>query len=133
MVGMEMMQPNAGGASVTVFKRGQVPKTIEKTIETGGRNGTAGDEETGKVKENGLRPNQSVVEQQRKDKEAMQNVAKNETVFTFQKVNYTIPYQGGERKLLQNVQGFVRPGKLTALMGASGAGKTTLLNTLAQR
>lgn len=27
----------------------------------------------------------------------------------------------------------MRPGKLTALMGASGAGKTTLLNTLAQR
>ena len=27
----------------------------------------------------------------------------------------------------------MKPGKLTALMGASGAGKTTLLNTLAQR
>ena len=133
MVGMEMMKPNAGGASVTVFKRGQVPKTLEKTIETGGRKGASGDEEVGKVNENGLQSDQNVEEQERKGREAMQNVAKNETVFTFQNVNYTIPYQGGERKLLQNVQGFVRPGKLTALMGASGAGKTTLLNVLAQR
>lgn len=37
------------------------------------------------------------------------------------------------RKLLQNVDGYVRPGTMTALMGASGAGKTTLLTTLSQR
>jgi ATP-binding cassette subfamily G (WHITE) protein 2 (SNQ2) len=67
------------------------------------------------------------------DREAAKGVAANETVFTFQNVNYTIPVDGGERKLLDGVNGYVRPGQLTALMGASGAGKTTLLNTLAQR
>ncbi|KAI1812305.1 ABC transporter [Poronia punctata] len=41
---------------------------------------------------------------------------------------------GGETKrLLDGLSGFVVPGQLTALMGASGAGKTTLLNTLAGR
>ncbi len=133
MLGMEMMKPNAGGASVTVFKRGQVPKAIEQSIQTGGRKGTVGDEEAGKVNEKAPQSEQNVKEQEQKDKEVMGNVAKNETIFTFQDVNYTIPYQGGEKKLLQDVQGYVRPGKLTALMGASGAGKTTLLNVLAQR
>ncbi|KAI1408175.1 ABC-2 type transporter [Hypoxylon sp. FL1857] len=133
MVGMERMKPNAGGAAVTVFKRGQVPKDLQKSIETGGRKGNLDDEESGRNSEKIAVPEDSPEAQKQRDKEAMRNVAKNETIFTFQNVNYTIPYQGGERKLLQNVHGFVRPGKLTALMGASGAGKTTLLNTLAQR
>lgn len=50
----------------------------------------------------------------------------------WQNLTYTIPYEKGERRLLQDVQGNVKPGKLTALMGASGAGKATFLNTLAQ-
>jgi ATP-binding cassette subfamily G (WHITE) protein 2 (SNQ2) len=40
---------------------------------------------------------------------------------------------GGQRKLLNKVDGYAKPGVMVALMGASGAGKTTLLNTLSQR
>ena len=46
---------------------------------------------------------------------------------------YDIQIKGEERRLLDNVSGWVKPGTLTALMGVSGAGKTTLLDVLAQR
>ncbi|ETN41231.1 uncharacterized protein HMPREF1541_03166 [Cyphellophora europaea CBS 101466] len=132
MVGMERMKPNAGGGAVTVFKRGQVPKTIEKSIETGGREKS--DEESGPTKHLSEKMERDGDEPAAlDDEEHMKQVAKNETVFTFRNINYKIPYEKGERQLLNDVQGYVRPGRLTALMGASGAGKTTLLNTLAQR
>ncbi|KAH7311591.1 ABC-2 type transporter-domain-containing protein [Stachybotrys elegans] len=58
---------------------------------------------------------------------------KSESVLTWENLNYEVPVPGGTRQLLNNVFGYVRPGELTALMGASGAGKTTLLDVLASR
>jgi ATP-binding cassette subfamily G (WHITE) protein 2 (SNQ2) len=116
--GMESAKPNAGGGAVTVFKRGQVPKKIEASIESGGRAGQ--DEEKGKDGESPAAITASSSDDEIKREATTSGVAKNETVFTFRNVNYVIPYEGGERKLLSDVQGFVRPGRLTALMGASG-------------
>ncbi|EMD42318.1 hypothetical protein CERSUDRAFT_79900 [Gelatoporia subvermispora B] len=53
--------------------------------------------------------------------------------FTWERINYHVPVAGGSRRLLHDVYGYVKPGTLTALMGASGAGKTTCLDVLAQR
>ncbi|KAK1997715.1 ABC-2 type transporter [Colletotrichum falcatum] len=58
---------------------------------------------------------------------------KSEAVLTWENLNYDVPVPGGTRRLLNNVFGYVKPGQLTALMGASGAGKTTLLDVLAAR
>ncbi|KAK0542954.1 ATP-binding cassette transporter snq2, partial [Tilletia horrida] len=52
-------------------------------------------------------------------------------IFTWSDVNLELP--GGGRKLLQHIDGYVKPGTMTALMGASGAGKTTLMTVLSQR
>lgn len=48
-------------------------------------------------------------------------------VFSWKNIHYEVPISGGEmRKLLDDVSGYVAPGKLTALMGESGAGKVCI-------
>ncbi|KAL2259850.1 hypothetical protein VTK26DRAFT_6321 [Humicola hyalothermophila] len=58
---------------------------------------------------------------------------KSESILTWENLCYDVPVPGGTRRLLDHVFGYVKPGELTALMGASGAGKTTLLDVLAAR
>ena len=60
-------------------------------------------------------------------------LVKNTSVFTWKNLTYTVKTPEGDRVLLDNVEGWVKPGMLGALMGSSGAGKTTLLDVLAQR
>ncbi|KAI1451453.1 BcatrD protein [Annulohypoxylon moriforme] len=48
-------------------------------------------------------------------------------------LTYTIKEGKKDKVILSSVDGWVKPGTLTALMGPSGAGKTTLLNVLAER
>lgn len=65
-----------------------------------------------------------------KDERMKAQLQQTETVFTWQGVNYTVNVKDGTRQLLNQVQGYARPGQLLALMGSSGAGKSTLLDTL---
>ena len=53
--------------------------------------------------------------------------------FLWYRLCYKVKTKDGPRSLLEDVDGWIKPGTLTALMGASGAGKTTLLNVLANR
>ena len=54
-------------------------------------------------------------------------------IFHWEDVCYDIKIKGEDRRILDHVDGWVKPGTLTALMGVSGAGKTTLLDVLATR
>jgi ATP-binding cassette subfamily G (WHITE) protein 2 (PDR) len=54
-------------------------------------------------------------------------------IFHWRDVCYDVQIKSETRRILNNVCGWIKPGTLTALMGASGAGKTTLLDVLASR
>ncbi|KAJ5641165.1 hypothetical protein N7490_005165 [Penicillium lividum] len=54
-------------------------------------------------------------------------------ILHWRNLTYDVPIKGGIRRITDHVDGWVKPGALTALMGASGAGKTTLLDVLANR
>ncbi|OAA59703.1 ABC multidrug transporter [Niveomyces insectorum RCEF 264] len=65
--------------------------------------------------------------------DATKDLMRNTSIFTWKDLSYTVHTPTGDIQLLDKVQGWVKPGMLGALMGASGAGKTTLLDVLAQR
>ena len=111
-----------GGGGALVFKKSKKAKRqvyAEKADEESGA-------PTGNVEN-------MAVQRTRTQDEVLAELTKSDRIFTWSNVNYTVPVVGGERKLLNNVSGYAKPGVMVALMGASGAGKTTLLNTLSQR
>ncbi|OAA35191.1 opaque-specific ABC transporter CDR3 [Metarhizium rileyi] len=65
---------------------------------------------------------------------AMQTVPeRSAAIFHWKNLSYSIKAKGGTKRILNNIDGWVKPGTMTALMGVSGAGKTTLLDVLANR
>ena len=51
------------------------------------------------------------------------------TTLQFRNVSYRI----GDKQILDNIHGIVKPGEVMAIMGASGAGKTSFLDILARK
>ncbi|ORY82114.1 bfr1+ protein [Protomyces lactucae-debilis] len=127
VIATEFIAPVAEGGDVVLFKRGGAPKHLAAAA--------AGKDVSGDLE----KQNEPVLEHnpaddiQESSEEVSDVIAKSEDIFTWQNLDYVIQIKGESRKLLNNVQGYVKPKSLTCLMGESGAGKTTLLNVLAQR
>ncbi|KAK7755322.1 ATP-binding cassette transporter snq2 [Diatrype stigma] len=147
-VATELVSFREGGGGALIFKKTRkakeqkrkaaAPADEEKAIGGGGNGGADSSESStimggsGSGDDSGRQPVREQGEKEEKE-ESMEKLTKSDAVFTWRDVEYTVPYMGGERRLLNKVSGYAKPGIMVALMGASGAGKTTLLNTLSQR
>ncbi|KAF1980084.1 hypothetical protein BU23DRAFT_444908 [Bimuria novae-zelandiae CBS 107.79] len=114
---VELNSNTSSTAEVLVFQRGRVPAHLK---------------DGGKDSQDVERGAKSDVNDTATDSD-VNAVEPQKDIFTWRDVTYDIQIKGEDRRLLDHVSGFVRPGTLTALMGVSGAGKTTLLDVLAQR
>ena len=124
VLGSELFSFVGGGGGALVFKKGaKSPAPRTSKVADAEKGGNAGDDSAS----SGHMQTSSDAD------EHNSKTAESDSVITWQDVNFSVPYEGVQRPLLNNVHGYAKPGVMIALMGASGAGKTTLLNTLSQR
>ncbi|TGO54860.1 hypothetical protein BCON_0101g00320 [Botryotinia convoluta] len=114
----EFISAKKSKGEVLLFRRGRIPYVSK-----------ASDEEA-KMDD---RMTAATVTRTKTVPDAPPSIQKQTAIFHWDDVHYDIKIKGEPRKLLDGVDGWVKPGTLTALMGVSGAGKTTLLDVLASR
>lgn len=110
----------AAETAVVLFKPGS-------KVDIGSQLSGSADEEKGDQRSSGSVPREDEKSGERKSAErALAEPPRMTDVFSWQHLQYTVPISGGaDRRLLDDVSGYVAPGKLTALMGESGAGKVS--------
>ncbi|KZT04946.1 pleiotropic drug resistance ABC transporter [Laetiporus sulphureus 93-53] len=114
----------AGDSTVTLYKRGSKVNALEQAD-------SADEEKQGS--RDSVSTQHGIDSDDVDTKQALNEAAAQSSTFSFENLTYVVSVGGEQRTLLDNVSGYVAPGKLTALMGESGAGKTTLLNVLSER
>jgi ATP-binding cassette, subfamily G (WHITE), member 2, PDR len=120
MIAAELVSAKKSKGEVLVFRRGHKPAAFKEHHK--------GDPESGK------RLSGPVISAA--DGAAAKEagfIQKQTSVFHWQDVCFDVKIKKETRRILDHVDGWVKPGTLTALMGVSGAGKTTLLDCLADR
>ncbi|PSK43144.1 Brefeldin A resistance protein [Elsinoe australis] len=117
LVAAELVSAKKSKGEVLVFPRGHTPAHLKE------KNVVDPEAAGGKmVSEKGM------------NEQDISNVIQKQTaIFQWKNVCYDIKIKKEPRRILDHVDGWVKPGTLTALMGVSGAGKTTLLDVLATR
>ncbi|KAH7270978.1 ABC-2 type transporter-domain-containing protein [Fusarium solani] len=118
LVATELNSASTSTAEALVFQKGHIPPHLQ-----------AGKSESSKDEESLQRP----AGKETSSSGDVGAIEPQKDIFTWRNVVYDIQVKDGQRRLLDGVSGWVKPGTLTALMGVSGAGKTTLLDVLAQR
>lgn len=137
----ELISAQKSKGEVLLFRKGHTPAVLKEQEKSEKRRAARGDDggEEGKAEAETATTAAAALEAEKlasgeKDPTAPTDVIQKQTaIFSWQDVCYDIKIKGEDRRILDHVDGWVKPGTLTALMGVSGAGKTTLLDVLATR
>lgn len=121
--GTEYISAAKSKGEVLVFRRGMMPKQTR-----GGE-----DAEGGRTMASEKGPVDTAAVDTAASRDLAGTIQRQTSIFHWGDVCYDIKIKNEPRRLLDHVDGWVKPGTLTALMGVSGAGKTTLLDVLASR
>ncbi|EXJ55394.1 ATPase [Cladophialophora yegresii CBS 114405] len=124
LVATETVTAKKSKGEVLLFRRGHKPAFLK--------------EKASDTESQGSDPNlAALTRKQTMDEQLTRQVSaviqKQTAIFQWKDVCYDIKIKGKPRRILDHVDGWVKPGTMTALMGVSGAGKTTLLDCLATR
>ncbi|EER38850.1 ABC drug exporter AbcA [Histoplasma capsulatum H143] len=119
LLAAELAKPPQAKGEVLVFRRTKAFTTTDKKIPVD--------------PENQLRDRPVFAEKSGTSSELAGGITGGTDVFHWEDLCYDIKIKNEERRLLDHVDGWVKPGVSTVLMGVSGAGKTTLLDVLATR
>ncbi|KAG8164849.1 hypothetical protein KVR01_005124 [Diaporthe batatas] len=121
MIAAELVSEKKSKGEVLVFRRGHKPAAFKEQKD---------DPEGGKT----VGSSAIVARNEHTDSDKEAGFIERQTsVFHWKDVCYEVKIKSETRQILDHVDGWVKPGTLTALMGVSGAGKTTLLDCLADR
>lgn len=116
MIFTEFNTRGAGQDSTILFKRGSKAQVLKEAAASVGS-----DEEKVQAASG---PSSTVgTEDSNNKNQAMHEQPKMTKTFSWRHLNHAVSVSGERRLLLDDISGFVAPGKLTALMGESGAGK----------
>ena len=105
MIASELFDFTAGGGGALEFKKSMAAKqkikaaTAPSDIEKG---------EKERIPSDSSGSGESLGEAQ--NQEALKQISGSESIFTWEDVEYTVPYMRGQRKLLNKVSGYAKPG-----------------------
>lgn len=108
----------SGEGSTILFKPGSKSQVLQQASTT-----TVSDDEEKAQTATASSPSTTRTEDSDEKHQAMKAQPKMSNTFSWRHLSYAVTVSGHRRPLLDDVSGFVAPGKLTALMGESGAGK----------
>ena len=91
-----------------IFKRGGAPKELAAALE-----GSGSDEEKGAIRVDATTVGDLKSSDDEKD-QAAAKLAASSDIFTWRDVSYDVQIKGHTRRLLNQVSGYVAPGKMTA-------------------